>query len=192
LPFPPRHIQKKQLLIGVNYGDAVGWNVAISSDGSILAVAAPFEDGPNNDYGDVGKVYIYFRDGGSFGVLESYSIEGYQYSDRRELNLGSFSFGNYAFELFGNRLLVQAWSETHEVEEGAVYLFDLTDQGASLNNIFYGNKQAMGNFGIAAVFSPSGDSVYIAQESDNSGCDGCDFVDINTLRTGTVRRFDNI
>lgn len=45
--------------------DAFGWAVALSSDGSTLAVSAPGEDGPTNGATDSGAVYV-FRHGTSW------------------------------------------------------------------------------------------------------------------------------
>jgi hypothetical protein len=104
--------------------DGLGTQVALSADGSTMAVSAPGEDGPSNSLPNSGAVYIYRRDGRKWAqeaMLKS--------SDGlRDTRLGAkapSSYRNMGLSADGSTLAVAA--PTRELaglaNAGAVYVF---------------------------------------------------------------------
>ena len=135
-------------------GDAFGMSVALSANGDVLAVGAPFEDGMANDRFDSGAVYVYRRSAGRWSH-ESYV----KATDAAE----SDSFGeSVALSDDGLTLAVGATgvradpADPNSYSRGAVYLFSPTAgtwrQGATLKPLV---SSARDFFGCSVALSTS-------------------------------------
>lgn len=167
-------------------GDDFGWRLALSADGSTLAVSARREDSSatgidgddsDNSAGDSGAVYVYTESGGSW------SQEAYIKPANTEA--GDFFGYNLALSSDGNTLAVGAIGESSSASTiggddslndaggaGAVYVFDRSG-GPWIQQEYLkaSNAEAGDSFGYFVDLSDSGDVLAtsaIWEDSDGS------------------------
>lgn len=183
-------------------GDEFGWTVALSADGTTLAVAAWKEDsasvgvdGPQDDEtAEVsGAVYVFAREG------DEWSQQAYLKASNTE---ASDLFGiSLALSADGDTLVVGAYNEASVNSDqsnngfpgaGAVYAFrragDAWSQTAYLKA---SNPGAQDGFGWSVALSANGRTLAVGayeEESDATGVDG-DQLDNSALRAGAVYLF---
>jgi len=157
--------------------DVFGTSLALSADGSLLAVGARREDGsgtgvnatPNNSANDTGAVYIFRNTSGwtQEAYIKSNNPQNYDY------------FGtSVALSADGNTLAVGAIGEsTTAGNSGAVFIFDYdTNTGWSQQTrLKAANAGVNDNFGNAVALSADGRTLAVAavyEGSDTTGIDG--------------------
>ena len=154
-------------------GDRFGSSVAISRDGSVLAVGAPNEDssamGIDGDQDDdslqeSGAVYVFVYDG------ESWSQEAYIKASNPML--GAWFGSNVALSADGSTLAVTApWAEPDL--SGAAYVF-VRDGGVWSEQEQVGPASAGVAFGVRLALSDDGDTLAVSAGLDASAATGID------------------
>lgn len=159
-------------------GDHFGYALAISEDGSTLAIGAYQEDSnavgingddSNNAAGDSGAVYVFTK------VNNNWTQQAYLKSASTEIS------GNFGYALSmsndGNTLAVGAIGETSggQGEAGAVHIF--TRSGTNWSHQQRINASAPGNadnFGNALALSGSGERLVVGATNEQSNATGID------------------
>jgi len=169
--------------------DRYAWSLALSADGSRLAVGAPWEDsagaGVGADQGDTGTnpgaVYLYARTG------SAWSQEAYV----KSLNPGFWHLFGWAVALTsaGDGLAVGAdgeWGGDPGVgggglgndpgaAPGAVYLFSLGPRGWGQRQFVRASNPGSGDaFGYAVALSADGSTMAVGAYKEASGARGID------------------
>jgi hypothetical protein len=169
--------------------DQFGQAVALSSDGTTLAVGAPYEDSSatgidgnqaDDAAGSSGAVYVFRRTGAGWA----------QQAYLKASNTGAGDDFGYALALSGDgaTLAVGAWAEDSSAtgingdqaddsaaESGAVYVF--TRSGTSWSQQAYvkgSNTGAGDSFGFAVALSGSGDTLAVGAYTEDSSATGID------------------
>jgi trimeric autotransporter adhesin len=155
--------------------DHFGAAMAISLDGSTLAIGAPDEDGPNNSLAGSGAVYVFARSSTGW-VQQAYLKAG-------NAGAGDGFGGAVSLDGFGNTLAVGAAGEdgggtnsngnpadNSAADSGAVYVFTRNSgtwtQGAYLKALNTGPGDGFG----ACALSPDGNLLAVgAQYEDSAG-----------------------
>jgi len=127
------------LLTGAYSAASDNFGVALSLDGTRLAVGAQSDDGSGNSLTDAGSVYLYtFTDSAfSGGSLEGIIGKGYSGGKNIDMTayLGASDYFGRAVSLDGNRLAVGAYGDDGSynslTNSGAVYLFSFADSAFS-------------------------------------------------------------
>lgn len=176
----------------VGTGDAFGKRVAISADGSTLAVSAPDEDGAatnvDGDQGatteaDAGAVYVFRRDGDGIWLGDPTYVKAHN-PER-----GDYFGSSIALSASGDVLAVGAPSEdgagltgaSNDAESsGAAYVYTRGPDGA-WSNAFYlkSSTEAALNgeydrFGSSVALSADGTVLAVGAPSESSGATGVD------------------
>ena len=150
---------------GKGIGDRFGEAVAFSSDGSRLAVGAPYSDGNGLDSGSV-RVF----DWNSEALVETWIQVG---SDI----IGEASYDNFGFSVAlssdGNRLVVGApFSDTNGTNSGHVRVFDLYDSNWIQIGVNISGEEVTDYFGFSVAISDNGVNLAIgAPYNDGNGVD---------------------
>ena len=180
--------------------DTFGRAVAVSADGSTLAVGAPFEDsaaagiggnGADNSAGSAGAVYLYARqgnqwafqayvkasnpDGGdNFGISVSLSADG------NTLAVGASGEDSSAFGSNGDQ------ASNALVNSGAVYVFQRSagtwSQGTYLKA---SNSQPQARFGGAVALSGDGSTLVVGAPDESGNAIGVNGVPADFNATGS-------
>ncbi len=171
--------------------DIFGTSLALSADGSLLAVGARREDGsgsgvnatPDNAANDTGAVYL-------FRNASGWTQEAYIKSD----NPQDYDYFGAAVALSadGNRLAVGAIGESAN-DSGAVFIFDYdTNTGWSQQaRLKAANAGVNDNFGNAVALSADGKTLAVGavyEDSDTTGIDGA--YNNNANDSGAVYLFE--
>ena len=192
-----------------NFGSAV----AMSADGSVLAVGAPYDDGLSNALGNSGAVHL-FSMGSNFASPAQVGTLGYNYAanltdtdttNNSHLNVSTLGGSDY----FGSALALTADGKHLAVgtpgddggdvtvyDSGAVHLFSFADTSfgtptrLSSLGVGYsavGNLQSRisssDNFGSAVAFNADGSRLAVGSPNNN-GASG------SQTSTGSVRVFN--
>jgi hypothetical protein len=173
-------------------GDRFGSSVALSSDGTVLAVGAPYEDSgttgvnsvPDNNAFSAGAVYVFARSGASWSdpvyvkASNTHAFDGFGSSvalnsDGSMLAVGAPYEGSPATGVGGSQIVdcgpgmpICSWSS------GAVYLYSRS--GASWLNdpVYIKSPEEMSSayFGMAIALSEAADILVVGQPyGGNSG-----------------------
>jgi len=149
-------IQRGQTLIGTQEFSRFGLSMALSSDGNILAVAAPSHD--FNGIDSAGKVQVYEYDGANW-VQKGQNLYGEQSLDILGAGLD--------LSLDGNRLLVGAISEQFGNGSGRVMIYEFqNDTWVQLGNTIQGDE-ITDNFGIVTSINADGTVVVVGAPATN-------------------------
>lgn len=171
---------RTQSLSGV-YGDYYGYTVAISGDGSTIAISAPQKAGTNAN--QVGAVYIYILASGTWSY-QTILTPGSVTSSAR------FGFST-ALSSDGNTLIVGApYYDGTANEQGAAYVF--TRSGSTWTQqakLVATSPGASDNFGTSVALSDSGDRALVGTpgRSTSVSGDGITFVFQRTGSTWAVQ-----
>lgn len=180
--------------------DVFGGAVALSADGSTLAVGAAFEDsaatgidgnGADNSAGAAGAVYIYARqgnqwafqayvkasnvgDGDLFGTALSLSADG------NTLAVGASGEDSSAFGSNGDQ------ASNASANSGAVYVFQRSagtwSQGTYLKA---SNTQPQAQFGSAVALSADGSTLVVGARTESGNATGVNGVPANFNASGS-------
>jgi hypothetical protein len=187
-------------------GDHFGCSVALSSDGSILAVGADLEDSsatgldgsqPDNSVENAGAVYLFTRSGTSWsqhaylkasnaGVNDGFGFDIALSADGSVLAVGAKGEASAAAGVDGNQ------ADNSASSAGAVYLFRRDDGTWSQQAYVKASNAGAGDsFGFAVVLSANGSTLAVGAEGEDSpatGIDGNQAGDFN-LNAGAVYVF---
>jgi len=177
-------------------GDLFGWDVALSGDGTTLAISAVNEDGDglspdNNDKAESGAVFVYKRNAGIW-VQEAYL--------KASNTDASDSFGTaLAISADGNYLAVSALGESGNafdpasnvnVRSGAVYIFArdaLTGEWTETSYLKASNANAGDAFGQSISFDAGANILVVGAPFEDHLAAGVTAVDSGTnLGDGSV------
>ncbi len=173
-------------------GDSFGLSVALSDDGSVLAVGAFGEDSPasgvngsqsGNTVANAGAVYVYTRSGGTWTqqaylkqshVPSGSAVEYFGWSvalssDGATLAVGAPNEDSNATGVNGNQVNAQASAS------GAVYVF--TRSGSTWSQQAYvkaSNTQANDQFGAAVRISGDGNTLAVGAPGEDSNATSID------------------
>jgi hypothetical protein len=153
--------------------DSFGISVALSGDGTTLAVGARFEDsnatginndGANNDATDSGAVYVFIRSGTGTWLQQAYV--------KASITVVGDRFGyDVALSVDGNTLAVGAYGEASF--SGAVYVY--TRSGTDWTQQAYvkaSNTEANDGFGVRVALSDDGDTLAVGAVGEDSDATG--------------------
>jgi hypothetical protein len=158
-------------------GDYFGYQVAVSGDGSTIAVGAY---GVDNTYSDSGAVFVFTKVNGQWveQVKLSPSIEG----------TSSYYGYSLALSYNGNRLAVGAPLETDvDTQSGVVYLYKRT--GITWNEeqrITASDASYLDRFGISVSLNRNGDMLVVGAYLETTGSDYYSGAVYTFTRTDTV------
>ncbi|RYF02124.1 MAG: integrin [Comamonadaceae bacterium] len=186
-------------------GDNFGWDVALSGDGTTLAVGAFFEDSnatgingnqADNSVGDAGAVYVFNRTAGVW-AQQAYLKASNTHASQK--------FSGVALSADGNTLAVSAFgddsnatgvggnqSDTSADHAGAVFVFSRS--GAVWSQQAYvkaSNTEASDYFGRSIALSASGDRLAVGASGEDSSATGVngDQADNSARSSGAVYVF---
>lgn len=186
-------------------GDLFGWNVALSGDGTTLAVGAFFEDSnatgingnqADNSVRDAGAVYVFNRTAGVW-AQQAYLKAGNTHANQK--------FSGVALSADGNTLAVSAYgddsnatgvggnqSDTSADHAGAVFVFSRS--GAAWSQQAYvkaSNTESSDYFGHSIALSASGDRLAVGASGEDSSATGVngDQADNSAQNSGAVYVF---
>ncbi|MBI2898242.1 MAG: integrin [Deltaproteobacteria bacterium] len=171
-------------------GDSFGWSVALSADGSVLAVgahtedsAAGFVDGDqvSNDAADSGAVYVFRRDGGGVWGQEAYvkasntdAGDGFGLSvalsaDGSVLAVGAYGEDSDATGVGGNQASDAApWA-------GAAYVFRRGGEAWQQEAYVKASNTDAGDvFGWSVALSADGSVLAVGADQERSAATGVD------------------
>ncbi len=169
--------------------DRFGWSVALSADGSTLAVGAPFEDsaatdidGDQEDDGAArsGAVYVFVRDGATWSqqaYLKAFNTDA---DDRFGTSLalsadGSLLAVGAPFEDGAATGIEGDHADNAASEAGAVYVFERS--GAAWSQQAYvkaSNTDKDDHFGISVAIAGDGALLAVGAEQEDSAATGID------------------
>ena len=202
--------------IALDAGDSFGTSVALSGDGTKLAVGAIYGDGRNNNFSQTGEVRLFSFDDADFtnGQLIATIGEGMNSGQDVSLDLDSGDkFGrSVSLDFDGNRLAVGASEDTgpdSKNDAGAVYLFSFDDLAftngaltATIGDGYTNDKNvnvsalsALDSFGVSVSLNAVGDRLAVGAWKDDGNGDGLtdsgavylfSFAD-DAFSTGTLR-----
>jgi trimeric autotransporter adhesin len=171
--------------------DAFGRSVAISADGSVIAVGASGEDSSatgvggdegNNAASNSGAVYLFSRAGGAWSQSAYIKASNTGASD---------AFGwSVALSGQGDRLAVGALEEGNS---GAAYVFERNATGWVQTALLKAsNAQLSDWFGFSLVLSANGSTLAVAAREEDSGASGVggDGSDNSVSAAGAVYVFE--
>jgi cysteine-rich repeat protein len=157
-------------------GDAIGFRVALSADGSTLAVASELEssnakgidgDQANNDAKASGAVYIYVRAGTTWrqeayvkasntGVDDRFGTSVALSADGKTLAVGAFGEASTATNVDGDQ------SDDHAPSAGAAYVYTRGDTAWSQQAYVKASNTAAGQrFGSSVTLSSDGSTLAV-------------------------------
>jgi len=172
-------------------GDEFGTSVALSSDGTTLAVGAPLEDSnatgiggnqANNSAGAAGAAYVFVRDG-----MDQWSQQAYLKASNTDAD--DFFGASVALSGDGTTLAVGAVLEDGNAtgidgnqaddstnNAGAAYVFvrDAMDQWSQQAYVKASNTEANDFFGWSVALSGDGSTLAVAALNEDSGATGID------------------
>lgn len=175
----------------VNTGgeDYFGHAVAISDDGSTLAIGAFGEDGQNDNLADAGAVYVYVRSGTTWTYQATLRSNDPDALDA----LGT----SVALSADGDVLVVGASGDDglgdNLAESGAVYVFSRTGQAWSIPTTLRASNAGAGDgFGSALTLSNDGMRIAVGAPGEDGGESGLggNGLDNGALDAGAVYVFD--
>lgn len=155
-------------------GNRFGYAIDISSDGEVLAVGAPQEDGGSTEIDgsqeqlgeseNVGAVYIFSKSEQGW-VQDSYL--------KPSVSVGSSEFG-YALSVSGDGKTVVCSARTiSSVYSGSVFVFENAGDGWSESTILAGpNTEELDYFGSGIDISETGEIIAIAAYGERSEAKG--------------------
>jgi hypothetical protein len=162
----------------IHTGDQFGFALALSGDGSTLAVAAPYES--NDNAPRAGAVYVFTRDAtGNWdrqaAHLRASNAEGAAAGEPEDGDQLGFSLG---LSIDGKTIVAGAWNEDGDDnaarDSGAAYIFTRTGANSWAQQAYLkaSNAEAGDQFGAAASISSDGNLVAIgAFHEDGSPMD---------------------
>jgi len=174
-------------------GDWFGWDIALSGDGSTLAVSSIFDDSQgsdpsSNDSENAGSVHVYTRSGASWSYANYIKGSNTEAED---------SFGHaLALDVTGEYLAVSSIYEAASGQDatdnsasgaGAVYVF--ARDGASWSEVAYlkaANASADDNFGQSIAFDAAGSMLAVGAPLEDRAVSGVIPVSGNGLETVNV------
>jgi hypothetical protein len=194
-------------------GDRFGWSVAISADGTTLAVGAPVEDSAatginggqnNNSTENSGAVYVFTRTASVGNNTSTWTQQAYIKAFNREAN-DFFGF-SVALSADGNTLAVAANQEdsatgidsdgtdNSAVESGAVYIFNRTASSGTWSHQAYlkaSTREERDFFGTSVALSADGNTLAVGAVSEGSAATGIngDELDNSAPSSGAVYVF---
>ena len=170
-------------------GDRFGDSLALSSDGSTLAVGAEMEDSTatgingsqaDNSGSEVGAVYVFTQSGGTWsqqayikasnaGTGDHFGIDTALSDDGNTLAVGAYDEDSVATGIDGNQ------ADNSGVNSGAVYVFAraaaVWTQQAYLKA---SNTDAGDNFGVAVSLNDDGNTLAVGAGREDSAATGID------------------
>ncbi|MBU6146082.1 MAG: hypothetical protein KGO83_05230, partial [Paenibacillaceae bacterium] len=165
-------------------GDRFGQSVALSADGTKLAIGVSSDDG-YGDGGDFGAVYVYERATDGW-MLQAKIGKGYTQEMNEQYvpvpNLGSGTLFGYsvAFNATGSRLVVGAPLGGNDAT-GVVYVFDFPDpsNGGGVRTTVIGKESgvpldAYDRFGISVALDASGQTLAVGADFDDGADNATD------------------
>jgi len=188
----------------VTTNDRFGAAVALSSDGTRLAVGAPGDDGLANDRADAGAVHVFSFTDANFAGSRLEASLGYGYTGGKNVNVGlgwGDNFGSaVALNASANQLAVGAPNDdgagNDRQDAGAVHLFGFTDAtfsgGSQTGTLGYGYTGAadanlatldtLDHFGSAVALSANAQRLVVGTPGDNGASN-------TNADAGAVQRF---
>ncbi len=172
--------------------DVFGWGVALSADGSTLAVGAT-RAGSTGNFNGVGSVYVFTRTGSTWA--QQASLRG------PNTKAGDLFGNDVALSADGNTLVVgAAWEDTSSpgvsgVQAGAVYVFSRTGTSwAQQGYLKASNTEAVDVFGGSLTLSADGSTLAVGAYCESSSAVGVNGnqADNSTFRAGAVYIFTRI
>lgn len=180
--------------------DFFGGDVALSADGTTLAVAAPFEDGgeagidgdgADNSLTQSGAVYVYTRQGGQW------TLQAYLKASNPDAN--DFFGAGISLSADGNTLAVGAYGEDSDAigsngnqlsnaapSAGAVYVFERGDAGWAQASYLKATNTASGaSFGSAVALSGDGSTLLVGAPGDDGNATGVNSVPADYTATNS-------
>ena len=168
--------------------DAFGYHIALSGDGSTLAVGANGEDGAatgvggdqaDNSASGAGAVYVFTRAGSSWSqeayVKASNSATGQAFgssvalsADGSTLAVGAMSEDSSVTGIGGDQ------ANTAAVDSGAVYVFTRADTWSQRAYVKASNTKASNWFGYSAAVSGDGSTLAVGASLEASAGTGID------------------
>lgn len=141
--------------------DWFGYSMALSANGSTLAIGAVYSDAGGK--ADVGSVSVYSRDGGKWALAKKL--------DSSTLKAGDIFGVSVALSTDGNTLAVGASGADSSVSNsGAVYMFVASGGEWSQKQVLSPSKPAANqNFGASVSLSMNGDVVAVGGPNGGSG-----------------------
>lgn len=138
-------------------GDTFGWSLALSDDGTTIAVGAPSEDGSNNSSVDSGAVYV-FANTGSGWAQQAYL--------KAATVLAGANFGeSVALSSDGTRLAIGAPLEDNSA--GSVYVFIRNDTAwDQVSRIKADNAYNDAYFGWSVALSDDGQTLAVGSPGE--------------------------
>ena len=184
--------------------DRFGSSVALSSNGQLLAVGAPNDDGSSGSVTNAGAVYLFTFSDGDFsdGTLVGRIGSGYTGTKSTNVTLeANDEFGSaVALDDDGNRLAIGAWKDdgrnNARQDTGAAYLYSFTDTafagGAQESLIGYAYNTT-GNYDVSDLskFDYFGSSIALNDDGSRMvvGAKGDDGYGANIDFVGAVHMF---
>jgi len=177
--------------------DRFGSSVALSGDGSTMAVGAPFEDGASNATVDSGAVYVSTRSGTSWGQpvpvraavvgkADHFGSSVALTDDGATLAVGADEEDSKANGVNGDP------NDNTALEAGAVYVFTSTATGWSQQSyIKASNTNPDDHFGTSVALSGNGSTLAVGAIGEDSAAKGIggDEGDNTAVSAGAVYMF---
>jgi trimeric autotransporter adhesin len=183
--------------------DRFGWSVALSADGSTLAVGADFEDSGatsiggdqvNNSTADSGAVYVFIRSGSTWSQQA--------YVKASNTGAGDYFGSSVALSADGSTLAVGAYNEDSSAtgiggdqadnsagDSGAVYVFARSGSTWSQQAYVKASNTGEGDsFGISVALSADGSTLAVGAYGEDSSATGIggDQADNSAAESGAV------
>lgn len=170
--------QEGLTLFGVNYGENFGYDVAISSDGTIVSGSAPYYNHP--DTTNKGEVRVFQNTGGSWSQLGS-GIEGQ----------GQADICGWAIDLSANGLTLAVGAPQNSGFKGRVRVFEYqsgawTQKGYNINGEDLSDKS-----GWAVSLSADGNRVAIGAPANAGGSYQAGHVRVYAFDNGNWNQVDS-
>lgn len=170
-------------------GDCFGWDVALSSDGSTLAVSARYEDsaavGVNGNQADdtatdAGAVYMFARDGQGTWSQQAYlkasnTDAGDWFASIALSGDGNtLAVGSYMEDSIGTGIGNDKQNDDSEADSGALYVFVRAGQNTWVQQQYIkaSNTDAGDAFGIDVSLSHDGNTLSATAQWEDSGSPG--------------------
>lgn len=160
-------------------GDNFGGNVALSADGSILAVAAPYEASANSNPADdsaaaAGAIYVFTHVGNSWLQQAYLKASNAEAGDNFGSSLALSANGKtLAVGASGEASASSAPNDNSAPGAGAVYIF--TNSGNSWKQQAYVKAtkiKSSSNFGVSVSLNAKGNLLVVGARGENSAATG--------------------
>lgn len=170
--------QEGSTIFGVSHGENFGYDVAISSDGTIVSGSAPYYNHP--DTTNKGEVRVFQNSGGSWSQIGS-GIEGQ----------GQADICGWAIDLSANGLTLAVGAPQNSGFKGRVRVFEYqsgvwTQKGYNINGEDLGDKS-----GWAVSLSADGNRVAIGAPANAGGSYQAGHVRVYAFENGNWNQVDS-